>query len=152
MVNKVILVGHLGQDPEVKHLDGTRVVANLTLATNERYTDRNGNKVEQTEWHNLEMWDGLAKVAEQYLKKGSLVYIEGKIKTEQWEKDGVKRYTTRVRVNTMNMLDRASGSGNTENANTEPQQKKTANPQEQVKQNEKAIEEIMDNGDDDLPF
>jgi single-strand DNA-binding protein len=151
MVNKVILVGHLGQDPDVKHLDGSRVVANLTLATNERYTDRNGNKVEQTEWHNLEMWDGLAKVAEQYLKKGSLVYIEGKIKTEQWEKDGVKRYTTRIRVNTMNMLDRASGGGSAGNSNAAPQQN-TANQQDQVQQNEKAIEEIMDNGDDDLPF
>ena len=111
MINKVILVGHLGKDPEVRYLDQNRAVANLTLATNERYTDRNGNKVEQTEWHNLEMWDGLAKVAEKYLKKGSLVYVEGKLKTEEWEKDGVKRYTTRIRVNTMNMLDRAAGGG-----------------------------------------
>ena len=69
MINKVTLIGHLGKDPEVKYLYKDRVVANLTLATNERYNDRNGNRVETTEWHNLEMWDGLAKVAEKYLKK-----------------------------------------------------------------------------------
>ena len=85
MINKVTLIGHLGKDPEVRYLDKDRVVANLTLATNERYNDRNGNRVETTEWHNLEMWDGLAKVAEKYLKKGSLVYVEGKLKTEEWE-------------------------------------------------------------------
>ena len=146
MVNKVILVGHLGKDPVVRHLDGNRVVANLTIATNERYTDRNGNKVEQTEWHNLEMWDGLARVAEQYLKKGSLVYIEGKIKTEKWEgKDGETRYTTRIRVNTMNMLDRASGG-------TPPPSPKPSETKQVEQQNEKAIEEIIDSGDDDLPF
>ena len=116
MINKVILVGHLGKDPEVKYLDKDRAVANFSLATNERYNDRNGNKVETTEWHNLEMWDGLAKVAEKYLKKGSLVYIEGKLKTDEYEKDGIKRYSTRVRVNTLNMLDKASGNSGSNNA------------------------------------
>ena len=146
MINKVILVGHLGKDPEVRYLDQNRAVANLTIATNERYTDRNGNKVEQTEWHNLEMWDGLAKVAEKYLKKGSLVYVEGKLKTEEWEKDGVKRYTTRIRVNTMNMLDRAAGSGPAPT----PQNKEVAKNVE--KHNEVAMGDILDEGDDDLPF
>ncbi len=148
MINKVILVGHLGKDPEVRYLDQNRAVANLTLATNERYTDKNGNKVEQTEWHNLEMWDGLAKVAEKYLKKGSLVYVEGKLKTEEWEKDGVKRYTTRIRVNTMNMLDRAAGGGSSSPSNTAPQ----ADAKKVEQHNEAAIENIMDEGDDDLPF
>ena len=69
-VNKVILVGNLGQDPEIKHLEGDRVVANLRLATTEAYKDRNGNRVENTEWHDLELWEGLARIAEQYLRKG----------------------------------------------------------------------------------
>lgn len=149
MINKVILVGHLGKDPEVKYLDQNRAVANLTLATNERYTDRNGNKVETTEWHNLEMWDGLAKVAEKYLKKGSLVYLEGKLKTEEWEKDGVKRYTTRIRVNTMNMLDKAAGgSGNSSPSSYAP----PASAKNVEQQNEKVIDSIVSEGDDDLPF
>lgn len=148
MINKVILVGHLGKDPEVRYLDQNRAVANLTLATNERYTDRNGNKVESTEWHNLEMWDGLAKVAEKYLKKGSLVYVEGKLKTEEWEKDGVKRYTTRICVNTMNMLDRAAGGGSSSPSNSTP----PAESKKEEQHNEAAIENIMDEGDDDLPF
>ena len=147
MINKVTLIGHLGKDPEVRYLDKDRVVANLTLATNERYNDRNGNRVETTEWHNLEMWDGLAKVAEKYLKKGSLVYVEGKLKTEEWEKDGIKRYTTRIRVTTMNMMDKAGSSSN--DAST-PQSQESS--QSVVKQNEDAIESIIDGGDDDLPF
>ena len=149
MINKVTLIGHLGKDPEVKYLDKDRVVANLTLATNERYNDRNGNRVETTEWHNLEMWDGLAKVAEKYLKKGSLVYIEGKLKTEELEKDGIKRYTTRIRVTTMNMMDKASGSSNeTASAPTTPQE----SSQSIAKQNEDAVDSIINSGDDDLPF
>jgi single-strand DNA-binding protein len=147
MINKVILVGHLGKDPEVRYLDQNRAVANLTIATNERYTDRNGNKVEQTEWHNLEMWDGLAKIAEKYLKKGSLVYVEGKLKTEEWEKDGVKRYTTRIRVNTMNMLDRAAGSSNQPQQTAQPNQVKPAEPQ-----SETPISNVLEEGEDDLPF
>ena len=148
MINKVILVGHLGKDPEVKYLDQNRAVANLTIATNERYTDRNGNKVEHTEWHNLEMWDGLAKIAEKYLKKGSLVYVEGKLKTEEWEKDGVKRYTTRIRVNTMNMLDRAAGNPTPTASN----QNATETAKNVEQHNEAAIDDIMEEGDDDLPF
>ncbi|MEY2925244.1 MAG: hypothetical protein RLZZ337_1794 [Bacteroidota bacterium] len=149
MINKVILVGHLGKDPEVKYLDQNRVVANVTLATNERYMDRNGNRVETTEWHNLEMWDGLAKIAEQYLKKGSLVYIEGKLKTEEWEKDGIKRYTTRIRVTNMNMLDRASGGSSTQpNTNVE------SNAAKVVEHNESVVDNLMDSDSDDdgLPF
>ena len=144
MINKVILVGHLGKDPEVRYLDQNRVVANVTLATNERYTDRNGNKVETTEWHNLEMWDGLAKVAEQYLKKGSLVYIEGKLKTEEWEKDGIKRYTTRIRVTNMNMLDRASGNNSTNTSSSSAE-----NTQKVVEHNESVVDKVMDDSSED---
>ncbi|MFY0644573.1 MAG: single-stranded DNA-binding protein [Bacteroidia bacterium] len=146
MVNKVILVGHLGKDPEVKYLDQNRAVANMTMATNERYTDRNGNKVEQTEWHNLEMWDGLAKVAEKYLRKGSLVYVEGKIKTEEWERDNQKHRTTRIRVNTMNMLDRASDQNSSAQPNNAQNQNEVAN------HNEAQIEKMVEGEEDDLPF
>jgi len=149
MINKVILVGHLGKDPEVRYLDQNRVVANVTLATNERYTDRNGNKVETTEWHNLEMWDGLAKIAEQYLKKGSLIYLEGKLKTEEWEKDGVKRYTTRIRVTTMNMLDRASGNSTTGNGS----QADSSSAKQVEQHNEQIVDNLLnDDSDSDLPF
>ena len=147
MVNKVILVGHLGKDPEVRYLDQNRAVANVTLATNERYTDRNGNKVETTEWHSLEMWDGLAKVAERFLCKGSLVYVEGKIRTEEWEKEGQKRYTTRIRVNTLNMLDRASDGG--DDGPPKASALRNENPDQH---NESQIDQLVEGGDDDLPF
>jgi single-strand DNA-binding protein len=150
MINKVILVGNLGRDPEVKYLDANKVVATLALATSERYTDRNGNKVENTEWHNLEMWDGLAKVAEKYLTKGSMIYVEGKIKTDSYEKDGIKRYSTKIRVTTMNMLGKAGGNGGNTNA---PAAEQATPPAAIVeKHNEAAIESIIDEGDDDLPF
>ena len=114
-VNKVILIGNLGSDPEVRYMDGNRVVANFSLATNETYTDRDGNRVTQTEWHRVEMWDGLAKIAEKYLRKGKLIYLEGKIKTDKWtDKDGHDKYITRIRANTMQMLggaDQSAGPG-----------------------------------------
>lgn len=104
-VNKVILIGNLGQDPEVRHLEGDKVVANVSLATTESYKDRSGNRIDNTEWHDLELWDGLAKVAEQYLKKGSQIYVEGRIKTDTWQDEqGNNRKKVRIRVNTMTML------------------------------------------------
>ncbi len=99
MVNKVFLLGRLGKDPEVKYLDNNRAVANFTMATNEVYIDKSGNKVEQTDWHNIEMWDALAKNAEKVLKKGRTVFIEGKIKNDNWvDKDGNKRTSIRIRA------------------------------------------------------
>ena len=104
-INKVILIGNLGKDPEVRHLDNGGVVANITLATTETYKDRNGNKVENTEWHDLEMWEGLAKIAEQYLSKGKSIYVEGKIKSDTWQDDqGNNRRRTKIRVLNMTML------------------------------------------------
>lgn len=112
-VNKVILVGNLGQDPEVKHLEGDKVVANVSLATTESYKDRSGNRVDNTEWHDLELWDGLAKIAESYLKKGSKVYVEGKIKTDSWQDEqGNNRKKVRIRVLNMTMLDSRTDSPN----------------------------------------
>ena len=104
-VNKVILVGNLGKDPEVKYLDNGVAVANFSLATTENYKNKEGEKVSQTEWHNIVMWRGLAEVAEKYLKKGASVYIEGKIKTRKWEdKDGNTRYNTEILADNMTML------------------------------------------------
>lgn len=114
-VNKVILIGNLGADPEVRHFEGGNVVANFNIATSENYT-KNGEKVTQTEWHRIEVWEGLARVAEQYLKKGNTIYLEGKIKTESWQdKDGNTKYTTKIRANTFTMLG-GKGGGGTEDA------------------------------------
>ena len=104
-VNKVILVGNLGKDPEVKYLDNGVAVANFSLATTENYKNKEGEKVSQTEWHNIVLWRGLAEVAEKYLKKGASVYIEGKIKTRKWEdKEGNTRYNTEILADNMTML------------------------------------------------
>ena len=113
-VNKVILIGNLGSDPEVRHLSNGSVVANFNIATSESYNNKNGERVTQTEWHRIELWDGLARIAEQYLKKGQTVYIEGKLRTENWQdSDGNNRTTTRIRGLNMTMLGgRPEGSGN----------------------------------------
>ncbi|MEH0156450.1 single-stranded DNA-binding protein [Limibacter armeniacum] len=104
-VNKVILIGHLGKDPEVRHLEIGSSVATFPIATTESYLDREGNKQSMTEWHNIVLWRGLAKVAEQYLKKGSKIYVEGRLTSRSYEKDGITRYVTEVVGREMLMLD-----------------------------------------------
>lgn len=148
-VNKVILIGNLGSDPEVRHLGSGSVVANFNIATSESYTNKNGERVTQTEWHRIELWDGLAKVAEQYLKKGQTVYIEGKLKTENWQdSDGNNRTTTRIRGLNMTML---GGRGNEQSGSgdSQPPQHQDTEPAAPVKNTPapQADEEI-----DDLPF
>lgn len=104
-INKVILVGNLGRDPEVRHLESGTAVATFSLATSETYKDRNsGEKKTVTEWHNVVLWRGLAEIAEKYLHKGDQVYIEGKLRTRQWEKEGVTRYSTEIVGDNMTML------------------------------------------------
>lgn len=105
-VNKVILVGHVGKDPEVRYLDKDVAVANFTLATTERgRTLPNGTQIpERTEWHNIVAWRGLADISEKYIRKGSQLYIEGKLQTRAWEKDGIKRYSTEIYAETINLL------------------------------------------------
>jgi len=104
-VNKVILVGNLGKDPELRRLENGTAVTKFSLATSDSYKDKDGNKVDQTEWHNIVLWRGLAEVAEKYLKKGSQIYIEGKIKSRSWEdKEGNKKYTTEIVGDNMKML------------------------------------------------
>jgi single-strand DNA-binding protein len=107
MVNKVILVGNVGADPMVKYLEGGIPVANLGLATTEVYKNKNGERVEQTEWHSVVFWRGLAQVVETYVKKGTLLYVEGKIKSRSWEDQGkVKHHVTEIYADTMQILSR----------------------------------------------
>lgn len=112
-VNKVILVGHVGKDPEVRYLDKNVAVANFTLATTEKgFTMQNGTQVpDRTEWHNIVAWRGLAEISEKYIRKGSQLYIEGKIQTRSWEKDGIKRYTTEIYVENLQLLGKKQDSG-----------------------------------------
>jgi single-strand DNA-binding protein len=104
-MNKVMLIGNLGKDPEVKYTPAGKAVASLTLATNERYKDKDGNWQDRTEWHNLVLWDRLAEIAGEYLKKGGKVYIEGRLQTRSWEKDGQKKYMTEVVGQELVLLD-----------------------------------------------
>ncbi len=103
-VNKVILIGNLGRDPEVISFDGGVKKASFSIATTEVYRTRDGQDMEQTEWHNIVMWRGLAEVAEKYLRKGSQIYVEGRIKTRSYEKDGQKRYVTEIECDNLTML------------------------------------------------
>ena len=117
-VNKVILVGNLGKDPEVRHLESGVPVASFSVATSESYNDKtSGERKTVTEWHNVVLWRGLAEVAEKYLHKGDQVYIEGKLRTRQWEKDGVTRYSTEIIGDNMTML---GGRPKPEGATTAP--------------------------------
>ena len=109
-VNKVILIGNLGSDPDVKYLDSGSAVAKFSIATTESYNNKHGERIENTEWHRIELWEGLAKVAEKYLNKGSQVYIEGKLKTDKWtDKEGVERSAVTIRGTSLTML---GGAGN----------------------------------------
>ena len=111
-VNKAILVGNVGKDPEVRYLEKNLVVANFTLATTDRgYTTQNGIQIpERTEWHNIVAWKTLAELSEKYIRKGSQLYIEGKIQTRSWEKDGIKRYTTEILADNIMLLGKKSES------------------------------------------
>ncbi|HOZ40166.1 MAG: single-stranded DNA-binding protein [Flavobacteriales bacterium] len=110
-VNKVILIGNLGADPEVRHLQNGASVANFRIATSETYKDKTtGERREQTEWHSIVAWRGLAEITEKYLRKGTKVYVEGKLRTRKWQdKDGIERFTTEIHADEMTMLDRPGG-------------------------------------------
>jgi single-strand DNA-binding protein len=111
-VNKVILIGNLGKDPEVRHLEGGIAVARFPIATSETFKDKSGEKQERTEWHNIVVWRGLAEVAEKYLRKGQSVFIEGKLRTNNYQdKDGVQRYSTEIVADNMTMLGGRSENG-----------------------------------------
>ena len=166
-LNKVTLIGRLGQDPEVREV-GNSKVANFSIATDESYTDRSGNKVEKTEWHKIVMWNKAAENAQAFLKKGSLVYVEGKIETRSWENDsGEKRYTTEIKSFSFQMLDNKSDqntrseytkeTSNPNNIeapkydNTQNSLNNEYNSMESSNSND-SITKSNDNEEDDLPF
>lgn len=145
-VNKVIIVGRLGKDPEVRHLESGASVANFPVATSEVYKDRNtGERKEQTEWHNVVLWRGLAEIAEKYLNKGDMVYIEGKLRTRSWEKDGITRYTTEIVGDNMTMLSPKTGSENAGSSGATPSPSAASSQQQ-------AADITIDDESDDLPF
>jgi single-strand DNA-binding protein len=142
-INKAILIGNVGNDPEVRHLEGGTPVANFSLATSETYTNRSGERVTQTEWHNIVVWRGLAEVVEKYVKKGTQLYIEGRIRTRSWEdRDGNKRYTTEIVCDVMQMLGRRSD--NTEQNNYQVPQESGSTEKNENAENKEP--------EDDLPF
>jgi single-strand DNA-binding protein len=148
-VNKVILVGNVGIDPEMRYLDGGTAVCRIRLATNETYR-KDGEKVTQTEWHNIVIWRGLAEVAEKYVKKGSQLYIEGRIKTRSWDdKEGNKRYTTEIVADNMKMLDRRSD--DTSSSSPSQQSEYSSNENQPTSMEEFNPNEGADETDD-LPF
>jgi single-strand DNA-binding protein len=144
-VNKAILVGNLGRDPEVKTLEGGAKVATFSLATTETYRNKDGERTEQTEWHNLVLWRGLADIAEKYLHKGSSIYVEGRIRTRSWEdQNGQKRYTTEVEVQNLVML----GGRRDDQTPPPPPPPQAGSPSRPPAGNA----EPDSAGDDDLPF
>ena len=167
-VNKVILVGTCGQDPEVRYLPNGNAVTNLSLATSEQWTDKQtGQKVEKTEWHRVSMFGKVAEIAGEYLRKGSQVYIEGKLQTREWEKDGIKRYTTEIVVDmqgTMQLLggrpqgdQQGRGGGNNYQQSAPRQQAPRPAPQQQPQRpapQQAAPQPApdFDSFDDDIPF
>jgi single-strand DNA-binding protein len=144
-VNKVILIGNVGRDPEIRYLDKDVAVARFSLATSESYTAKNGEKVTTTEWHNVVVWGGLVKVVEPYVKKGDKLYLEGRIRTRAWDdKDGNKRYTTEINVDSMEML----GAPRTQNGGSDTHH---ASPQNEPG-NSVNEPDFTPNEEDDLPF
>ena len=129
-VNKCILVGNLGKDPELRYTGSGTAVCNFSLATTENYKDRDGNKQEKTEWHNIVIWRQLAEIAGKYLTKGKQVYLEGKIQTRSYEdRDGNKRYVTEIVVDQMQMLGRVGDASSQGNANAPPRQESASRSQ-----------------------
>lgn len=142
-INKVILIGNLGGDPEIKHLSNGDAVATVTLATSESWKDKTtGEQVDKTEWHRVVFFRKLAEVAGQYLKKGSKIYIEGKLKTDKYDKNGVETYSTKIIANQLQMLDGKPDSQH----DTAPQQS-DKQPAQQTTQTAG-----KDDFDDDIPF
>ncbi len=156
-VNKVILIGNSGADPELRYTPGGTAVSNFSIATNESWTDSSGEKQERTEWHRIVVWGRLAEICNQYLRKGSKVYIEGKLQTRSWEgQDGVKRYTTEVVARDMQLLDSRGDMGGMDGSygGGAPQGGGQAKPQSNASASDdtSATEPPPYAADDDLPF
>ena len=145
-VNKCILIGNLGKDPELRFTPSGSAVCNFSLATTDRFKDREGNKQERTEWHNIVIWNQLGEIAGKYLKKGSQVYIEGKIQTRSYDdRDGNKRYITEIVADNMQMLGRGAD-------DVGGQRNDWQGPEDPGPQGSSSYEEPPFNPDDDIPF
>ena len=157
-VNKVILVGTCGQDPEVRYLPNGNAVTNLSLATSEAWTDKQtGQKVEKTEWHRVVLFGKVAEIAGEYLRKGSQCYIEGKLKTREWEKDGIKRYSTEVHVDINGTMQLLGGRQDSQGGGQQQQrqhQQQRQQPRQQQRQAPQQSQQAAppDDFDDDIPF
>lgn len=154
-VNKAILIGRLGKDPETRYMTNGEAVTNVSLATSENYKDKSGEKQERTEWHNLVFYRRLAEIAGEYLKKGSMIYVEGRIQTRKWQdKEGKDRYTTEIVVNEMTMLgSKSAGGGSFEVVENQGQSSSApARSAPAAKPAAPAAKGNFDNFDDDIPF
>ncbi|MGI9250372.1 MAG: single-stranded DNA-binding protein [Pseudohongiellaceae bacterium] len=154
-INKAIIIGNLGSDPEVRYTQNGNAVANVTVATSESWKDKNtGEQRENTEWHRVVFFGRLAEIVEQYLNKGSKVFVEGRLQTRSWEQDGVKRYTTEIVANEMQMLDSRGSSGGGDSRPSPPppdQQSQQGQPKPQAAAAD-AKASNFDGMDDDIPF
>lgn len=155
-VNKVILIGNLGADPELRYTGSGTAVCNMRIATNESYRDASGELVEKTEWHNVVAWARLAEICGEYLKKGEQVYFEGSLQTRQWEdREGQTRYTTEVKVREMMMLGGRGGGGGGYDRSSEFDQsrpQRQAAPRQAPQRQAAPAEDMSFEPDDDLPF
>lgn len=144
-LNKATLIGHLGKDPEMRYMPSGEAIANFSIATSESWTDKaSGDKKEKTEWHRCTAWGKLAEVFGQYIKKGSKVYVEGKIETRKWtDKENVERFTTEIRVDRMIMLDRKGEGGDGASSTSTSRPAQASKP---------AATSGFDDMDDDIPF
>lgn len=152
-INKVILIGNLGNDPDLRYMTNGNAVCNITLATSDLWKDKSGQHRQRTEWHRVALFGELAEIAGKYLHKGSKVYIEGRLQTREWEKDGIKRYTTEVIVDmggTMQMLDGRNDNNGGQNASYAPQNRPTRTQTTQTQAQQPAAGH--DSIDDDIPF
>lgn len=150
-INRVILVGNLGKDPEIRHTEGGVAVARFPIATSESYKDKSGNKVERTEWHNIVAWRGLAEVAEKYLKKGQSIYVEGRIRSNNYQdKEGIQRYSIEIVADNMTMLGGRGEGSNGQSQNNSVQESNSGYNSGNAAKPE--MNTAYDNEPDDLPF
>ena len=151
-VNKVILVGNVGNDPEVRYMPNGNAVANISIATSDSWKDRNtGEQQERTEWHRVVFFNRLAEIVEQYVKKGTKLYVEGRLQTRSYEQDGVKKYSTEIVANEMQMLDSRGATGSNQEFGDQSNPP-TSPPQDSVQNSEQQASANFDNFDDDIPF
>jgi single-strand DNA-binding protein len=152
-VNKVILVGNLGRDPETRYMPEGGAITNISVATTENWKDKSGEKQEKTEWHRVAFFGRLAEIAGEYLKKGSQVYIEGRLQTRKWQdKDGADKYTTEVVASVMQMLGSRQGMGGGSSAGEPPESREPAAARSGAAKPAKAAGGKFDDFEDDIPF